>query len=48
MRTLTQVVMCGVLLTGSETFATDAGRRPNVIFILTDNHSAWTLGCYGI
>ncbi|MDM8006155.1 MAG: sulfatase-like hydrolase/transferase [Phycisphaerae bacterium] len=47
MRTLTQVVMCGVLLTGSETFATDAGRRPNVVFILTDNHSAWTLGCYG-
>lgn len=23
------------------------GRRPNVVFILTDNHGAWTLGCYG-
>ena len=22
-------------------------RRPNVIFILTDNQGAWTLGCYG-
>ncbi|NNE91583.1 MAG: sulfatase-like hydrolase/transferase, partial [Verrucomicrobiales bacterium] len=21
--------------------------KPNVIFILTDNHGAWTLGCYG-
>ena len=21
--------------------------EPNVIFILTDNHGAWTLGCYG-
>lgn len=23
------------------------GRRPNIVFILTDNHGAWTLGCYG-
>lgn len=22
-------------------------RRPNVILIMTDNHGAWTLGCYG-
>ena len=21
--------------------------RPNIVFILTDNHGAWTLGCYG-
>ena len=21
--------------------------RPNLVFILTDNHGAWTLGCYG-
>ena len=31
--------------------AVDAGaeekRKPNVVFILTDNHGAWTLGCYG-
>ena len=24
-----------------------AGKQPNVVFILTDNHGAWTLGCYG-
>ncbi len=24
-----------------------AGKRPNLVFILTDNHGAWTLGCYG-
>jgi arylsulfatase A-like enzyme len=24
-----------------------AERPPNVVFILTDNHGAWTLGCYG-
>jgi arylsulfatase A-like enzyme len=24
-----------------------AERPPNVVLILTDNHSAWTLGCYG-
>lgn len=22
-------------------------RRPNVVLIMTDNHGAWTLGCYG-
>lgn len=25
----------------------EAGNRPNLIFILTDNQGAWTLGCYG-
>jgi arylsulfatase A-like enzyme len=24
-----------------------AGRTPNVVFILTDNQGAWSLGCYG-
>jgi arylsulfatase A-like enzyme len=24
-----------------------AERKPNLLFILTDNHGAWTLGCYG-
>lgn len=28
----------------SSTFAAD---RPNVVMIMTDNHGAWTLGCYG-
>src|SRR6476660_7775694 len=27
--------------------ATQAADKPNIIFILTDNHGAWTLGCYG-
>jgi arylsulfatase A-like enzyme len=27
--------------------AAAAERLPNVVFILTDNHGAWTLGCYG-
>src|SRR3954454_17825383 len=25
----------------------DRARRPNVVLIMTDNHGAWTLGCYG-
>ena len=29
-------------------FSADAAeRRPNVVLIMTDNHGAWTLGCYG-
>ncbi|MDA0347695.1 MAG: sulfatase-like hydrolase/transferase [Verrucomicrobia bacterium] len=27
--------------------ATYAAEKTNVVFILTDNHGAWTLGCYG-
>jgi arylsulfatase A-like enzyme len=36
-----------VLLASSSAIAAEAGRRPNVVFILTDNQSEWTLGCYG-
>ncbi|QDU63631.1 Arylsulfatase precursor [Planctomycetes bacterium Pan216] len=25
----------------------EPAKRPNVVFIMTDNHGAWTLGCYG-
>lgn len=32
---------------GGPCFAAKSESRPNVIFILTDNHGAWTLGCYG-
>ncbi len=32
---------CGV----SNTIAAES--RPNVVLIMTDNHGAWTLGCYG-
>ncbi|MCB1207355.1 MAG: sulfatase-like hydrolase/transferase, partial [Verrucomicrobiae bacterium] len=28
-------------------FASAADRAPNLVFILTDNQGAWTLGCYG-
>ncbi len=27
--------------------AANSEQAPNVVFILTDNHGAWTLGCYG-
>src|SRR5688572_32721352 len=27
--------------------AFSAEKKTNLIFILTDNHGAWTLGCYG-
>lgn len=33
------------LLAGTAYSAT--ARRPNLVFILTDNQGAWTLGCYG-
>lgn len=29
------------------TLKAEPARRPNVVFILTDNQGAWTLGCYG-
>jgi len=41
-RKLLAIVCLSVLSTG---FA--AEKKPNVLFILTDNHGAWTLGCYG-
>jgi len=47
MRTYRQLTACGLLLASGSVMGTDAGGRPNVVLILTDNHSAWTLGCYG-
>lgn len=35
------------LIQGCAAPAPVAARRPNVVLILTDNQSAWTLGCYG-
>lgn len=35
---LSAALLCGSLI---------AANKPNVVFILTDNHGAWTLGCYG-
>jgi arylsulfatase A-like enzyme len=37
------VLVCCSLLAGSAV----AARPPNLVFILTDNQGAWTLGCYG-
>lgn len=34
-------------LVGETAHAGAPARRPNVVLILTDNHGAWTLGCYG-
>ncbi len=38
---LTLSVMCLVLQSSA------ADQKTNIVFILTDNHGAWTLGCYG-
>ena len=43
MKTLLAILLlCGCAAPGGA-----PARRPNVVFILTDNQSAWTLGCYG-
>src|SRR5262245_6734824 len=41
-----RLAMC-VLVLGIAPRLAAADRPPNVVFILTDNHGAWTLGCYG-
>lgn len=38
------LLLCFLPLIG---FAAGSKDKPNLIFILTDNHGAWTLGCYG-
>lgn len=40
-----RVLLTAAWLVLSTTWA--AARPPNVVFILTDNQGAWTLGCYG-
>ncbi|MFP6674891.1 MAG: PVC-type heme-binding CxxCH protein [Pirellulaceae bacterium] len=50
-----QIVACGFVLALTAALHAAApspsdsvsAERPNVIVILTDNHGAWTLGCYG-
>ena len=44
LRFLLLVVSTVLLASGS---ARAAARPPNIVFILTDNQGAWTLGCYG-
>ncbi len=36
-----------LLLLGIPCHAADSAQKTNVVFILTDNQGAWTLGCYG-
>lgn len=35
------------LLALAQALAAAPSTKPNLVFILTDNHGAWTLGCYG-
>ena len=42
---ISAAVLCFVVTLGSDLMASE--KRPNVLLIMTDNHGAWTLGCYG-
>jgi arylsulfatase A-like enzyme len=44
---LTCVGLAGLLVAAESSQAEAAERRPNIVLIVTDNHGAWTLGCYG-
>ena len=44
---LRKSVCCSTALAGGFCTASASRRRPNIVLILTDNHGAWTLGCYG-
>src|SRR5689334_152466 len=41
------VIILTLLTTFPLSAANDPKRPPNIVFILTDNQGAWTLGCYG-
>ena len=44
---LTLVLLAVLLSAFASTVSGAESRLPNVVFIMTDNHGAWTLGCYG-
>ena len=44
---LRKSVCCSAALAGGLCAASARRRRRNVVLIMTDNHGAWTLGCYG-
>lgn len=46
-RLLFLVVLTAAFLVDAISEVAAAERRPNVVLIVTDNHGAWTLGCYG-
>jgi len=39
--------VCSVFFIFLSSVSSLEAKPPNVVFILTDNHGAWTLGCYG-
>ncbi|GEM_PF-3811485 len=41
------VLLLGLVAAATLPAAEPPPRRPNVVWIMTDNHSPWTLGCYG-
>src|SRR3954452_16344662 len=42
------LLLIALLVFSASTAVTNSEARPlNVVFILTDNQGAWTLGCYG-
>ena len=48
MMTIRFAVLCVVpLLLQTTRVHASVNERPNVVMIMTDNHGAWTLGCYG-
>lgn len=47
MRARPSLVLAVLFVALLSAISTAGDRRPNVVFILTDNHGAWTLGCYG-
>ncbi len=49
MNTVTRLLVGGLLLTFAASFtrAADAPRKPNIIFILSDDVAQGDLGCYG-
>ncbi|MEZ6132905.1 MAG: sulfatase-like hydrolase/transferase, partial [Planctomycetaceae bacterium] len=46
MRSRPHLLSC-TILTVALAIPVTAAERPNVVLIMTDNHGAWTLGCYG-
>lgn len=47
MRVLKSAVSFGLIVALMSIGTNAAAKKPNVVLIMTDNHGAWTLGCYG-
>jgi len=44
---LRHLLCVSLVLLAASPAAADTSAKPNLVFILTDNQGAWTLGCYG-